>query len=217
METVRATFSKTGRLKYISHLDIMRCVSRAFGRCGLPIWYTQGFNPHPYLTFALPLPLGIDSECESFDFRLMEPVDYDIACEKLNACLPEELRVQRVTPLVMSAEAICWADYRLCFFDPKLEELFAALRDFLAQETITVTKKTKKGMREVDLKEMLTVLSFTLREDCCELDLRLPAGGTLNISPLLLTGAFAEKLGAEPYWIKMERTAILDKDFCNFL
>ena len=88
METVRVFFAKEGRLKYISHLDVTRCLARVFKRSGLPIWYTQGFNPHAYLTFALPLPLGVESRCESFDFRLTEEVSYEEVKDRLNAVLP---------------------------------------------------------------------------------------------------------------------------------
>ena len=88
METVRVFFAKEGRLKYISHLDVTRCLARVFHRCGLPIWYTQGFNPHAYLTFALPLPLGVESRCESFAFRLTEEVNYEEVRDRLNAVLP---------------------------------------------------------------------------------------------------------------------------------
>ena len=113
VETVRARFAKRGRLKYISHLDVTRCLSRVFSRCGLPIWYTQGFNPHPYLTFALPLPLGFESECETFDFRLTEPVDYDTVRERLNAALPPDLRVLSVAAPQDPPETIYRADYRI--------------------------------------------------------------------------------------------------------
>ena len=102
METVRVFFAKEGRLKYISHLDVTRCLSRVFNRCGLPIWYTQGYNPHPYLTFALPLPLGVDSRCESFDFRLTDATDYQTVQDRLNAALPDDLRVLRAAAPVSS-------------------------------------------------------------------------------------------------------------------
>lgn len=217
METVRVFFRKTGRLKYISHLDIIRCISRVFNRCDLPIWFTQGFNPHPYLTFALPLSLGFDSCCESFDFRLTEPVDFETVCEKMNALLPSDLQVIRAATPVMKPEAICWADYSLSFFDEELADLYASLSRFVESEHIEVTKKTKRGEKTIDLKETLQVLSLTQEADHCELSLRLPAGGTLNVSPLLLTGAFFAEWGREPYWMKMERTAILDKDFCDFM
>ena len=63
---VRAIFEKTGRSKYISHLDLNRCMLRTFRRSGLPIWYTEGFNPHLYYAFALALSLGFESSCEIF-------------------------------------------------------------------------------------------------------------------------------------------------------
>ncbi len=217
METVRAFFSKTGRLKYISHLDIMRCISRVFNRCELPIWFTQGFNPHPYLTFALPLSLGFDSSVESFDFRLTEPVDFETVKEKLNAKLPPDLRILRVAEPVMKPEEIAFADYEMTFWDKESEAIAAALREFAGKDEIPVIKKTKKGERELNIKEHLTVLSIETGEGFCRLKLRLPAGGTLNLSPLLFTDAFTAAYGREPYWLKMERTAILTKDFSDFM
>ena len=70
MVPVRATFEKRRRAKYISHLDLMRCMQRAFKRAGVPIWYTEGFNPHAYLMFPLALSLGCESGCECMDFRI---------------------------------------------------------------------------------------------------------------------------------------------------
>lgn len=214
METVRARFAKTGRLKYISHLDVTRCLSRVFSRCGLPIWYTQGFNPHPYLTFALPLPLGFESECETFDFRLTEPVDYDTIRDKLNAALPPDLRVLSVAAPQDPPETIYRADYRITVFDTP--ETGEALERFLASEAIPVTKKTKRGQQEIDIKAMMTVLSLKKAGDKTILTLRLPAGGTLNVNPTLLTAAFAEWQGREPYHITMERLAILKEDLTDF-
>ena len=65
----RVFYTKTGRAKYISHLDVTRCFQRALQRAGLSVWYTEGFNPHSYLTFTLPLSLGYESLCESMDKR----------------------------------------------------------------------------------------------------------------------------------------------------
>ena len=95
MKTVRVFFAKEGRLKYISHLDVTRCLARVFKRSRLPIWYTQGFNPHAYLTFALPLPLGVESCCESFDFRLTEEVSCEEVTDRLNAVLPDDHGTER--------------------------------------------------------------------------------------------------------------------------
>lgn len=215
METVRVFFAKEGRLKYISHLDVTRCLSRVFNRCGLPIWYTQGYNPHPYLTFALPLPLGVDSRCESFDFRLTDATDYQTVQDRLNAALPEDLRVLRAAAPVYGPEAICWADYRLTFRDGDTA-VAEQLQRFLAEPHLPVIKKTKKGEQQVDLKEKMTVLRVESSPQKTVLDVRLPAGGTLNWSPMLVTGAICERLGREPYWTGLERIAILTEDFSPF-
>lgn len=215
METVRVFFAKEGRLKYISHLDVTRCLSRVFNRCGLPIWYTQGYNPHPYLTFALPLPLGVDSRCESFDFRLTDATDYQTVQDRLNAALPEDLRVLRAAAPVYGPEAICWADYRLTFRDGDTA-VAEQLQRFLAEPHLPVIKKTKKGEQQVDLKEKMTVLRVEGSPEKTVLEVRLPAGGTLNWSPMLVTGAICERLGREPYWTGLERIAILTEDFSPF-
>ena len=72
----RIFYRKTGRAKYISHLDLARCMQRAVKRTGLPVWYTVGFNPRLYLGFALPLPLGQESVCETVDLCLMEDIPF---------------------------------------------------------------------------------------------------------------------------------------------
>lgn len=215
METVRVFFAKEGRLKYISHLDVTRCLSRVFNRCGLPIWYTQGYNPHPYLTFALPLPLGVDSRCESFDFHLTDATDYQTVQNRLNAVLPDDLRVLRAAAPVYGPEAICWADYRLTFRDSDAE-MAEQLQRFLAEPHLPVIKKTKKGEQQVDLKEKMTVLGVESSPGKTVLEVRLPAGGTLNWSPMLVTEAFYERLGREPYWTGIERISILTEDFLPF-
>ena len=75
MPNLRVFYEKTGRAKYISHLDINRCMQRALRRAEIPVWYTEGFNPHPYTTFALPLSLGYESLCETMDLRITRMMD----------------------------------------------------------------------------------------------------------------------------------------------
>ena len=77
MREVRLVFSKTDRCKYISHLDINRCMSRALSRAEIPLWFTEGFNPHPYMSFSLPLSLGVESLCESVDLRIVGEITND--------------------------------------------------------------------------------------------------------------------------------------------
>ena len=70
MRCVRVWFKKMGMSRFVSHLDLMRAMTRALRRADVPLWYTEGFNPHPYITFALPLSLGMESLCESMDMRI---------------------------------------------------------------------------------------------------------------------------------------------------
>lgn len=97
MREIRLRFSKTGRAKYISHLDINRAFSRAFARANINLWFTEGFNPHPYMSFSLPLSLGVESMCENVDIRLL---DDDISNEeikiKMNSVLPEGINIEAV-------------------------------------------------------------------------------------------------------------------------
>ena len=74
MKDYRIVFEKRGRVKYISHLDLNRCMLRAVRRSGLPAWYTEGFHPHMYLMFPLALSLGAESTCEVMDIRLTQEV-----------------------------------------------------------------------------------------------------------------------------------------------
>ena len=110
---VRVWFSKTGTARYISHLDLNRCMSRAFHKAKLPLWYTEGFNPHVFLTFAAPLSLGFEGRRESMDIRLIEEIPYAELIEKLNAGLPHDIRVYAVTEPEMKGNDVANAEYVL--------------------------------------------------------------------------------------------------------
>ena len=112
---IRAFYRKEGRAKYISHLDLYRTVQRAFQRSKLPIWFTLGFNPHIYLTYALPLALGYEGVRESFDFRLTEDLPLEEAAARLNAAMPEGIVITELAPPVRKADDIEKADYTLEF------------------------------------------------------------------------------------------------------
>lgn len=111
--TIRLVFSKTGRARYISHLDLNRAMIRAIRRAALPIWYTEGFNRHPYVTFAAPLSLGYEGERETMDLRLQEPMDLEELVRRLNGAMPEGLRILSAAPAVMKAGEAVLARYRL--------------------------------------------------------------------------------------------------------
>lgn len=185
---IRVFYKKRGRIKYISHLDMNRCMQRALVRTGLPCWHTEGFNPHLYLTFALPLSLGYESDCEIMDFRLTEEIDLGEVQNRLNAVLPEGLEVYRVALKGEKFDKIVSADYTVELYGD-VEQLERRFSDFLSEPWIEVEKKTKKGTKTVDLKPEILSCQTERGEGCLRLKLRLPAGKK-TINPGLLTDEF---------------------------
>ena len=107
MREVRIWFVKRGEARYISHLDLNRFMLRALRRTKLPIWYTEGYNPHPYLTFSLPLSLGFESVCESMDLRIMQDdCSNEEVFRRLSAAMPESLAILKVTDPLMKQKCI---------------------------------------------------------------------------------------------------------------
>ena len=186
MRKIRVFFTKLGRAKYISHLDSNRCWQRSIKRSGLPVWYTEGFNPHMYLTFPLPLSLGYESVCECVDLRLMEDISDAEVVEKLNASLPQDIRVFACAEPVMDQKEIALADYEIFLSCADPAELSRELAAYFAQEQILVMKKTKKGQKEMDLKPHFSVLEQSVEEEGVALKLRCTTGIEVNINPSLL-------------------------------
>lgn len=215
---MRVFFEKRDRARYISHLDLTRCMTRAFARTSIPIWFTEGFNPHVYMTFALPIPLGVEGLRESFDFKLLEDsFSPEETVRQLNAALPPDLQVLEAAEAVSKPEAIAWGEYRLDLHDDAGGAALGEAWDrFLAQPAIPVEKKTKHRTQEVDLLPLVTLLSKTAEGDCLTVSLRLPAGAALNLNPNLVTGAFQGFLGREAAYIRIARTAILRGDLTAF-
>ncbi|MCD7797229.1 MAG: TIGR03936 family radical SAM-associated protein [Clostridiales bacterium] len=111
MREVRLRFTKQGRLKCISHLDINRAMSRALTRAKIPLWYTEGYNPHPYISFSLPLSLGVESMCESMNIRIVGDITNDEIKSRMNTILPPGLKIRDVYSDFSDASEIAYSDY----------------------------------------------------------------------------------------------------------
>lgn len=210
MIPVRIFFEKTGRAKYTSHLDTMRTMTRALRRSGLRLWYTEGFNPHLYCSFTLPIALGYESLCESLDIRLTGDAGYEEIVQALNAGLPPGLRALRAAAPVMEPAAIALADYRITLRYPgeQLAGHAEKLETLLRQPVIEVLKRTKKGDRQLDIKPYTTLVSLEPVPGALELTLRMAAGNTLNINPTLFLKAFYGWDRTEPDGVRIVRTGI---------
>ena len=197
---VRVFFSKTGNAKYISHLDLVRTFERAIKRSRLPVWITEGFNPHIYMTFALPLALGIESSCESLELRLISDVDFAEVTGRLNASMPSGLSVVRTAKPVRHSNDIARASYEIRTDNADDQK---TIGEFLSSPNIVITKKSKTKVRKLDV-----AAEGLLKWEQNKSLLTLPAGGTFNINPwnVLCGDVFA---AFESMQFKVSRAAIL--------
>ena len=202
----RLFFSKTGRAKYISHLDLSGVMQRAIRRAKLPVWYTEGYNPRLYTNFMLPLSLGQEGLREALDIRLIEEFPHPEVTKRLNIALPPDIRVLETAVPVYKNTDIAFAEYEITA-DIDREKF----TKFLESEKIITEKKTKKGVSEIDLKPHLTVISVGEK-----IALRLPAGTDLNINPRLVFDAYGAQSGEVIKNIRIVRTKILCADGAEF-
>lgn len=218
MRNVRIWFRKIGTARYISHLDLTRCMSRAIHRAKIPLWYTQGFNPRAFLTFALPLSLGVAGERESVDIKLEDdgPSNEELIA-LLNEALPNDLPVFAVTEPVMKPGKIAYASFEMTL-DPEgrdPEALAREITELFQKDKLVVQKHTKSGFIDFDIHSYLDRVEVRAGEHGVEISAVLPAGSEMNVNPNLLLEAIHNELGLELY-AKTRRTNLYDKDFHEF-
>lgn len=176
---------------------------RAIQKSRLPVWHTEGFNVHPYITFALPLSLGFRGTRESMDMRILDDsLDLDVIKIELNKCLPHGLEVIDVTTPVCKPGAISSAKFkmRLSSDEISIEELYSNLQQLLNCEEILVDKKTKKGIKKIDIKEFFVNAKHYSTDRDVVVRVTLPAGSTTNINPTLLVNAYNENFDSDIYY-----------------
>lgn len=201
MKNVRIWFTKENECKYISHLDLNRCMLRAVRRAEVPIWYTEGFNPHPFVTFPLPISLGITGMRECMDIRIVdEEFDIDLIPERMNKYLPEGIRVFSAACPKMDAKYIAFAEYRATVSVDGMEasELYNAIKEICDLDKLIIQKKSKAGMKDIDVLEYVKAMNFDEEvADSCTFSVVLPAGNTKNIGLPLVLKAIENHMNAE--------------------
>jgi radical SAM-linked protein len=211
--TVRIRFEKTGEASYISLLDMQRVMQRVLKRSGVPVWYTLGFNPHIYMTFSCPLPLGQESLCESVDVKTeAEAPDLSGWQDALNAVMPAGIHVYSVSAAEIKADAIAFAAYTIRYSaseKPLLEK-------YNALPSAEVDKKSKRAVKTVDLKEYIPALELQEEGESVRFDLKLPASGSFNVNPALLTKFLEDTFGVPASDARVLRTNLLTQDGTAF-
>ena len=189
----RLRFEKTGRAVYISHLDLMQTVQRTFARAGYKLKYSEGYNPHPQMSFALPLSVGTASVCELLDFRLAEEAELADMPEKLTAALPEGVTVTAAYEAERKCAAIKWLRVEGLFeYDARpAADMAAALTAFFAQPEIVIEKKTKRGVGQTDIRPAIREIAFAPADGVVKVEAVISAQEpTLN--PELLAAALRQ-------------------------
>lgn len=220
MNSLRIWFKKVGRAKYISHLDLMRSMTKAIKRSGLKVWYTEGFNPHAYITFPLPLSLGIESESECVDIRVEDGVTAWEVKERLFDQMPEGLDLVSVEEPFCNAKEIRYGRYviTLDFENEEDANNFSALSQKLVDEgNLVCEKKGKQGrkkvMKEVPLGEHIFNFRTETDGNVLVINVDLSAGNPVNIAPNLLIGAIEKQSEVLPVYKKFEKKCLLTENF----
>lgn len=221
-KTVRIIFRKAGRLQYISHLDLQRTMGRILSRAGLPVWYTKGFNPHPKLVFGLPLPVGVESECEMLDLRLDRDIPDLAVRDMLNDKLTDEMCVLSVRKPVLKFSDIAAADYTFRIVTAGADASMAeAVAELLGGGELIVTKRSKSGDKQVNIVPMIKRVSCVVEDGVLLLRTCLASGQEDNLNPISIVGVLRERLGilcgdptVESFSIVRER--VLDGDGRDF-
>ena len=220
MQEMRLRFSKTYTAKYISHLDINRAFQRAFSRAKLDLWYTEGFNPHPYMSFSLPLSLGVESLCENVDIRLNSEIDYNEIKSRMNAVLPMGIRIVDVYDNFMDSNDIGFSDYVYKFEFSDNELALERIKAVLSRDEIMAPKKGKKGkkrvFKETDIKQFIDKYSVSIRDNQIVLNIRLYAGGDKNLNPTLLFDTIIRLIEMDFEYKSISRIRLLTKDLKEY-
>ena len=186
---LRIKFNKYGPIRFIGHLDVMRFFQKAIRRAGIDIAYTGGYSPHQIMSFAAPLSVGLESNGEYMDIEVNSMISCEDIKDRLNKASVPGIKILSVKILPEGAgnamASVAAASYTVSFRqgrEPKLD-IASTLPDFLAKEHIFITKETKKGTREVDLKPGIFELRWQKNSFFMLLD--ASSGGNIKLGQII--------------------------------
>lgn len=203
MINMRLKFIKGPEIKYISHLDLMRTFQRALRRAHIPMHYSEGFNPHPSMSFASALGIGVTSIGEYLDIAIEEEMPEKDLMARLNESLPIGLKIVDAAVLNDKAKSamslVTDARYSIELVFKDIIDLEKKLEDFMAQDSIVVPKEQpKKNFKtiDIDIKPMIKEINVMSQESLkVEIDCVLACGSKANLKPQLLLEGLEKYLG----------------------
>ena len=203
-------FYKSEKVKYVSHLDIIRMIGRAMRRAGLKIKHSQGFNPHPLLSFAHPLGGGISSVAELIEIELEEDISPKELSEKMDSAMPGGFGVSGVKKCTEKSpfSALAVAGYEIVLKGSFDENIL----DFLKNDKIVMPKRTKSGVKDTDIKPLIKGAKLVQRgEGGVKLAVMLSCGNE-NLKPELFIEALEKFSGKTSESYKIRRMGLFTKD-----
>ena len=221
---LRIKFTKTGKLQYISHLDLHRTFCRLLVRCGIPVWYSEGFTPHPRLQFATPLSVGSESLCEYMDVYVIgnaDTVDIDVMRWKLRETDIDGLEIKEVYLPSTKFSTITHSDYTVRIkTDGASQALAAKCNEALHVSPLVILKRTKSGEKDVDISTQIKSVDVSFDGEAIVIKACLAADSAGFLKPDYLINVLKDRCGIlsgdvlkEEYSIL--RTAVLvgDEEF----
>lgn len=202
-QRLRVVFQKLERVRFISHLDVLRYWERAIRRAELPLAYSQGFTPHPKLAFAAPLPLGFVGSAEIVEVTLRERVTTADFQSRLAVQTSGDMAIKTVHEVPSrgpSPQALTkMADYEVVLADASKDEIDAAIADFLELETLHWVEQRGEKTREYDLRAAVTTLRTHQETGGVRLSMRLACSQDLTGRPEQVVAALFPDAGAGIY------------------
>lgn len=217
---IRIKYTKTGVLRFIGHLDVMRFFQKAIRRAKLSVSYTKGFSPHQIISFAAPMPLGMTSEGEYFDGEFDLVTSTEDMMKRLNETMPEEIQVLDIVELPEDAKPsmaiVTASDYYIYLNDEAVSDVFKELTpklsNFYNEDKIEILKKTKTKEIMTDIKPLI----YDLKPYKDGIYMLLASGSRDNLKPELVLLALCEYAGISynryDYMIHRLETYMGDKD-----
>jgi radical SAM-linked protein len=221
MNKYRLKFSKTGKMRFVGHLDLLKIFQRAVKRSRLPIAYSKGFNPHQIMGFAVPLPLGMESIAECIDIELEEEIDTQVIKDFLTETLPTGMDIIYVRKFheneKSAAALITAADYEITL-DFNMENPQLVLDEMLSQEELLIEKKSKRTTKTIDIKKNIFDIKVVENDGFTKLKVKISTGSAENLKPDLLVNYIYSYTNREFkfYEIKYLRTQLYCGEKNNF-
>ena len=206
---VRLRFHKRGSLTFIAHLDLVRTLTKSIARAGIPVRYSEGFNPHPRLSFSSAMSIGLESDYELLDIRLTKTVDPALLMQAFNAALTEELQACEAYLPEAKFTDIAYSSYEIRILTDGASEALAETCQKALEGPVVVFKRSKSGDKDTDISEGIRAASVTYEDGAIVIKTVLKADNAGFINPEYLVTHLKNTCGVLAGDLTKERYSVL--------